>query len=188
MSEIRHPPCNFSSVFGFRPGLPGPLFKRACSRDLIPISCGGGTRPVAEGSAAAASASGNEMVTVVGMDDSEHSFYSLQWVLSLFFSGGPAAAVAGVAHKLVIVNVRPIALSVIVLTAFGGILYYTQVIDALYEVAEGDPRAVLCEPVEKLHVDLLVVGTDGFGAIKRYVSTVLCNIFCSKLHCKWMVL
>jgi len=36
------------------------------------------------------------------------------------------------------------------------------------EVVEGDARNVLCDTVEKYHASILVVGSHGYGAIKRY--------------------
>lgn len=38
------------------------------------------------------------------------------------------------------------------------------------EAVEGDARNVLCEAVEKHHASILVVGSHGYGAIKRYLS------------------
>ncbi|CAI9781720.1 unnamed protein product [Fraxinus pennsylvanica] len=35
-------------------------------------------------------------------------------------------------------------------------------------VEHGDPRDVICEVAEKLKVDLLVMGSHGYGLIKRY--------------------
>jgi len=43
-----------------------------------------------------------------------------------------------------------------------------QVHDVAVEVVEGDPRNVLCDAVEKYHAAMLVVGSHGYGAIKRY--------------------
>jgi len=40
-------------------------------------------------------------------------------------------------------------------------------VHALIEVIEGEPRYVLCNAAEKHHADLLVVGSHGYGAIKR---------------------
>lgn len=34
---------------------------------------------------------------------------------------------------------------------------------------EGDPRNVLCDAVEKYRAAILVVGSHGYGAIKRYL-------------------
>ena len=42
-----------------------------------------------------------------------------------------------------------------------------QVSDVIFEVVEGDARNVLCEAVEKHHASVLVVGSHGYGAIKR---------------------
>jgi len=50
-----------------------------------------------------------------------------------------------------------------------------QVSDVIFEVVEGDPRNVLCEAVEKHHASVLVVGSHGYGAIKRYL--ILSSLF-----------
>jgi len=36
------------------------------------------------------------------------------------------------------------------------------------EVVEGDARNVLCDTVDKYRASILVVGSHGYGAIKRY--------------------
>lgn len=35
-------------------------------------------------------------------------------------------------------------------------------------VVVGDPKETICEEVEKLHADLLVMGSHAFGPFKRY--------------------
>ena len=45
---------------------------------------------------------------------------------------------------------------------------FSQVNDVIVEVVEGDARNVLCDTVEKYHASILVVGSHGYGAIKRY--------------------
>ena len=45
-----------------------------------------------------------------------------------------------------------------------------QVSDVIFEVVEGDARNVLCEAVERHHASVLVVGSHGYGAIKRFFS------------------
>ena len=42
-----------------------------------------------------------------------------------------------------------------------------QVNTVIVEVVEGDARNVLCEAVEKHHASVLVVGSHGYGSIKR---------------------
>lgn len=51
-----------------------------------------------------------------------------------------------------------------------------QINGVLLEVMEGDARNVLCEAVEKHHASMLVVGSHGYGAIKRS-ATQLCRSF-----------
>jgi nucleotide-binding universal stress UspA family protein len=40
-------------------------------------------------------------------------------------------------------------------------------VQGVVEVIEGEPRHVICNAVEKHGADLLVVGSHGYGAIKR---------------------
>ena len=47
------------------------------------------------------------------------------------------------------------------------VLGTVQVSDAVFEAVEGDARNVLCEAVERHHAEMLVVGSHGYGAIKR---------------------
>ncbi|WOL06662.1 universal stress protein PHOS34 [Canna indica] len=128
-------------------------------------------------------------VLVVGLDDSEHSFYALEWTLSHFFSA--ASGGASVApFKLVVVHSKPAPSSVVNL-AHPGAAEMVPVVDsdlrktaanvvekakelcvahsvsAIAEVVDGDARNVLCDAVEKHHADMLIVGNHGYGAIKR---------------------
>ncbi|KAL6582609.1 hypothetical protein OROMI_004687 [Orobanche minor] len=43
-----------------------------------------------------------------------------------------------------------------------------QVNDVIYKVVDGDARNILCEAVEKHNASVLVVGSHGYGAIKRF--------------------
>lgn len=45
-----------------------------------------------------------------------------------------------------------------------------QVNDVSIEVVEGDARNVMCEAVDRHHASILVVGSHGYGAFKRYES------------------
>ncbi|KAL6978396.1 hypothetical protein U1Q18_020064 [Sarracenia purpurea var. burkii] len=125
---------------------------------------------------------------VIGVDDSEHGFYALEWVLDHFFT--PSAP--NFPFNLVIVHAKPSPISVVGLAGPGSsdVLPFIDtglkkiaagVIDKAKEVCisksvngvrleavEGDARNVLSEAVEKHHASLLVVGSHGYGAIKRY--------------------
>lgn len=122
---------------------------------------------------------------VVGVDDSEHSFYALQWALQHFFPPAPQPQ----QYRLVVVTAKPSAASAVGLSGPGAadVLPYVeadlkktalrvidkakalcaQVSDAVFEAVEGDARNVLCEAVERHHAEMLVVGSHGYGAIKR---------------------
>ncbi|XP_010931649.1 universal stress protein PHOS34 [Elaeis guineensis] len=156
---------------------------------------------------AAAEAAAGKTVMVVGIDDSEHSFYALQWTLLHFFSGRGLDP----PFKLVVVHAKRSAPSVIGLAGPGGVdvLPYVEsdlkriaarviekakelctansVADVEYEVVEGDSRNVLCEAVEKHHADMLVVGSHGYGAIKRTVLGSVSDYCAHHAHCSVMI-
>lgn len=55
------------------------------------------------------------------------------------------------------------------------------------EVVEGDPRNVLCDAVEKHHAAMLVVGSHGYGAIKRAVLGSVSDYCAHHAHCTVMI-
>ncbi|KAK4376321.1 hypothetical protein RND71_006998 [Anisodus tanguticus] len=140
-------------------------------------------------------------VMVVGLDDSEHSFYALEWSLEHLF--GP--------FKLLIVHAKPTATSAIGLAGPGGadVLPYVEadlrkissrvaekakhicsaksVNDVVVEVVEGDARSVLCDAVEKHHASLLVVGSHGYGVLKRTVLGSVSDYCAHHAHCSVMI-
>ncbi|PKA48945.1 Universal stress protein A-like protein [Apostasia shenzhenica] len=165
---------------------------------------------MAEAAATEASGASEKMVLVVGIDDSVHSFYALQWTLSHFFSGASAAAV-GAAHKLIIVHAKPSPSSVIGLGGPGAaeaipyvesdlkriaasvvekareLCVGSSVTDVAFEVVDGDARNVLCDAVEKFHADILAVGSHGYGAIKRAVLGSVSDYCAHHAHCSVLI-
>ena len=59
--------------------------------------------------------------------------------------------------------------------------------DVLFEVVEGDARNVLCEAVDKFNADVLVVGSHGYGAIKRAVLGSVSDYCAHHAHCTVMI-
>ncbi|GMY16913.1 universal stress protein PHOS34 [Fagus crenata] len=134
-------------------------------------------------------ASTDKQVMVIGMDESEQSTYALEWTLDHFFT--PYAS--NHPFNLVIVHSKPTPASVIGLAGLGSaeVLPFVEtdlkkiaarvigkakeictsksVNNVKVEVVEGDARNVLCEAVEKHHASVLVVGSHGYGSIKRAV-------------------
>lgn len=52
-----------------------------------------------------------------------------------------------------------------------------QVTDATFETVEGDARNVLCEAVERHKASLLVLGSHGYTAFKRYNFSINVTLF-----------
>uniref|UniRef100_A0A5B7BXB4 UspA domain-containing protein n=1 Tax=Davidia involucrata TaxID=16924 RepID=A0A5B7BXB4_DAVIN len=146
-------------------------------------------------------------VMVVGVDESEHSFYALEWTLDHFFT--PFASNSP--FSLVIVHAKPSPSSVVGLAGPGAaevfpfvdsdlkkiaarviekakeICISKSVNDVIVEVGEGDARNVLCEAVEKHHASILVLGSHGYGAIKRAVLGSVSDYCAHHAHCSVMI-
>lgn len=128
-------------------------------------------------------------VVVVAVDDSDHSYHALEWTVR--HVAAPGGGVAGGAADLVIVHAKPSPSSIV---SFGGpgageairhvdaglrktaeavvararrVCAAASSARALVEVVEGEPRTVLCSAAEKHRADLLVLGSHGYGAVKR---------------------
>ncbi|GAA0157837.1 hypothetical protein LIER_15016 [Lithospermum erythrorhizon] len=145
-------------------------------------------------------------VMVVGIDDSDHSFYALQWILEHFFIEPSQSP-----FKLLLVHAKPLPSTAIGLAGPGAIEVFPyidqdlkkiaarvlekakeicsakSVTDVSLEVVEGDARNVLCEAVEKQHASVLVVGSHGYGAIKRAVLGSVSDYCAHHAHCSVMI-
>ena len=148
-----------------------------------------------------------KQVMIVGIDDSEHSSYALEWTLDRFF----APHAPNYHFQLIVVHAKPSATSAVGLAGPGAaeILPFVEsdlkkiaarvlekaketcisksVNDVILEVGEGDARNVLCEAVEKHHASILVVGNHGYGAIKRAVLGSVSDYCSHHTHCTVMI-
>ncbi|TVU37273.1 hypothetical protein EJB05_10579 [Eragrostis curvula] len=151
--------------------------------------------------AAAAEAERGKTVVVVAVDDSEHSYHALEWTLrhvaasgaelvivhakpspaSIVSFGGPGA---GEAMRCVDADLRKIAEAVVDRARR---VCIANSVHALIEVIEGEPRYVLCNAAEKHHADLLVVGSHGYGAIKRALLGSVSDYCAHHAHCSVMI-
>ncbi|XP_010519347.1 PREDICTED: universal stress protein PHOS34-like [Tarenaya hassleriana] len=149
----------------------------------------------------------HKQLMIVGVDESEPSIYALEWTLDHFF----APYSPNSPFKLLIVHAKPSAISAIGLAGPGTaevvpfvdadlkkiaarvvekakeICHSRSVSDATVEVIEGDARNVLCEVVERHHASVLVVGSHGYGAIKRAVLGSVSDYCAHHAHCSVMI-
>ncbi|KAF3953853.1 hypothetical protein ACB098_10G113800 [Castanea mollissima] len=155
----------------------------------------------------ASQAEAEKQVMVVGIDDSEHSTYALEWTLDHFFApyatdhpfklvlvhskATPSAAIGlagpGAAEVLPLVEADLKKIAARVVEKARELCSTKSVRDVVVEVVEGDARNVLCEAVEKHHASILVVGSHGYGAIKRAVLGSVSDYCAHHAHCTVMI-
>ncbi|KAK1294053.1 hypothetical protein QJS10_CPA16g01524 [Acorus calamus] len=143
-------------------------------------------------------------VMVVGIDDSDHSTHALEWALDHFFLPFPSD---NPPFNLVVVHAKPTPTSVIGLAGPGAadVLPFVEVDlkkiasrvieqarelcisksvhNVVLEAMEGDARNVLCDAVDKHQATMLVVGSHGYGAIKRAVLGSVSDYCAHHAHC-----
>uniref|UniRef100_A0A3B6C307 UspA domain-containing protein n=1 Tax=Triticum aestivum TaxID=4565 RepID=A0A3B6C307_WHEAT len=139
--------------------------------------------------AAAVEEGRSKTVVLVAVDDSDASYRALEWAVR------HVAATAGMAGagavELVVLHAKP-PTSLAVNMGGPGVpgdvvglveedlrkkaegvvgkarsLCAANSVEAVVDVVDGEPKHVLCDAVEKHHADLLVVGSQGYGAIRR---------------------
>ncbi|XP_031486627.1 universal stress protein PHOS34-like [Nymphaea colorata] len=147
-------------------------------------------------------------VFIVGIDESKQSFHALEWALDSFFAPFSQETLP---YKLVILHVRPVVSSYVGMAGPGAsdilpmvehdlhasatkvterareICVSKSVTDFTTEVKEGDARNVLCEAVERHHASMLIVGSHGYGAIKRAVLGSVSDYCAHHAHCTVMI-
>ncbi|KAK7320218.1 hypothetical protein RJT34_04954 [Clitoria ternatea] len=148
-------------------------------------------------------------IMVVAIDEHEHSKYALEWILDHFFTPfGPNAP-----FNLVIVNAKPsppLAVSMAGPGALGSEIFPAvevqlkviadqliekakkicatkSVHEVVVEVVEGDARNVLNDAAERHHASVLVLGSHGYGAIKRAVIGSVSDHCAHHAHCSVMI-
>ncbi|KAJ1412622.1 UspA [Sesbania bispinosa] len=151
-------------------------------------------------------AENSKQVMVVGIDDSDFSTYALEWTLDHLLSPPNTSN-----FKLVLVYAKP-SISASVGFVGPGVAEVLPVVDAdlkrtaakvtgnakelcmkksvkdiAVDVVEGDARNVLCDAVEKHQASILVVGSHGYGALKRAVLGSVSDYCSHHAHCTVMI-
>ncbi|KAK8684530.1 hypothetical protein V6N13_040553 [Hibiscus sabdariffa] len=148
-----------------------------------------------------------KQLMLIAVDDSPHSMYALEWTLDHFFTPFRANH----PFRLVAIHARPVPVSVIQLAGPAtpeiipmmeidlkkAAARITEKVKELcnkksvkevdVEVMEGDPRNVLCEAVDKHQASVLVVGSHGYGLMKRAVLGSVSDYCAHHAHCSVMI-
>ncbi|KAK9179333.1 hypothetical protein WN943_028532 [Citrus x changshan-huyou] len=151
-------------------------------------------------------------IMMVAIDDSNHSYYALEWALDYFF---PPFAAPNHTFQLVLIHARPNPPSLLGLSGAGqgsagsahvinlveldtkkraqkvadkatSICAKREVNDMPVHVMQGDPRNVMTEAVERFHPTILVLGSRGYGSVKRAVLGSVSDY--SAHHCSCTVM
>ncbi|KAJ8485742.1 hypothetical protein OPV22_018227 [Ensete ventricosum] len=151
-------------------------------------------------------AEGKAKRVLVAIDESESSHYALEWVLANLRSSLSSS-------PLVVFTVQPYSeISYLNAASFGAppmeliqtvqqhhkelslsllekakeiCIQHGVVAETISEV--GDPKEAICEAVEKLKIDLLVVGSHGKGAIQRVFLGSVSNYCMHNAKCPVLV-
>ncbi|KAJ7975338.1 Universal stress protein A [Quillaja saponaria] len=67
------------------------------------------------------------------------------------------------------------------------VIQKAKVDNAVVEVVEGEARNVLCDAVDKHQASILVVGSHGYGVIKRAVLGSVTDYCAHHVHCTVMI-
>ncbi|CAN8265558.1 unnamed protein product [Cochlearia groenlandica] len=149
----------------------------------------------------------SERLVVVGVDDSAHSYHALETALDLFFVPFKSTP----QFKLVIIHARPTATSVLGFAGPSTVDIIPMVEQDLHktaelvkkkctqvcsaksveisslEVIEGDPRNVMLETAERHRACVLVLGSHGYGAVKRVFLGSVSDYLAHHAHCSVMI-
>ncbi|KAK4265769.1 hypothetical protein QN277_026781 [Acacia crassicarpa] len=147
---------------------------------------------------------------MVGIDESEHSFYALEWTLTNFFP----SEIPHHYFQLMVLHAKPSPSSLVEIkvSESGSTEEFVSILgedldnmadktiqkakeicssksveDVITQVLEGDARNVLCEAAEKNGATVLVLGCHGYGAVKRVVLGSVSDYCVQHAHCSVMV-
>ncbi|KAK4717157.1 hypothetical protein R3W88_015495 [Solanum pinnatisectum] len=134
---------------------------------------------------------GEKQVMIFALDDSDHSYYALEWTLDHFF---PSPSISN--FKLIIIHAKPTPTSVVAIAGPGTSDMFTLVETDITKAAQKtidksqelcDARNVICEAVEKYHASILAMGSHGYGAFKRAVLGSVSDYCSHHAHCSVMI-
>ncbi|KAH9737771.1 Usp domain-containing protein [Citrus sinensis] len=117
-----------------------------------------------------------KMKVMVAIDESAESFYALKWALDNLYVITDITPEAGSgSNVLTIVHAQQPFIpagaaeeqSSAALLSRALQVCKENMVNAQTLILDGDARDVICQAVEQMHIDLLVVGSRGLGKVKR---------------------
>ncbi|PIN14803.1 hypothetical protein CDL12_12563 [Handroanthus impetiginosus] len=152
---------------------------------------------------------------LVPIDESDGSFYALRWALDHLFHNYSTGLdpVEQEQNTVTLVNVQQ-PFQPFIYPAGPVVYATTAMIDAVKKaqeenaanilshalhmckekkvkaetlILEGDPKDKICQAAEQLHVDLLVLGSRGLGAIRRALLGSVSNYCAHHAHCPVLI-
>ncbi|KAK1313848.1 hypothetical protein QJS10_CPA06g02038 [Acorus calamus] len=143
-------------------------------------------------------------VIIIGIDDNKESTYSLEWTLDHLIVPAsnfrvvfihvkvPAHTVLrisgpGVADVMSVVDKDQRKHAAAVQERARELCLKRSITDYDVEIVEGDPRNVLCDAVERHHADILVVGSHGYGKLKRAILGSVSDYCAHHAHCSVLI-
>ncbi|KAH9626962.1 hypothetical protein KSS87_005731 [Heliosperma pusillum] len=154
------------------------------------------------------------MKVMVALDESEGSLYALNWALSSVIINNQTLNVEDMHHMVLFLVHVNLPFHSYVYPA-GPVVYTTaSVLDSVKHAQEeisaaiftralraceekrvkaetlvfrGDPKEMICQAAEQMHVDLLVVGSRGLGVLKRAFLGSVSDYCVHHAHCPVLV-
>nr|GME20772.1 universal stress protein A-like protein [Ipomoea batatas] len=123
---------------------------------------------------------------MVAMDDSEESFYALNWALEnpFVYHTGPVVFATSTVIDTYRKSQQQMA-KVVLSKALQ--MCKEKMVKAETLVVEGDPKDKICQAAEEMNVDLLVVGSRGLGNITRAFLGSVSDYCAHYAHCPVLI-
>eukprot|EP00249_Psilotum_nudum_P025359 c29751_g1_i1 orf=325-801(+) len=146
-----------------------------------------------------------QKTVLVAIDESQHGKHALQWALDNLFTGldqnqcdkvillhsklSPMKIIGPeqITPDMIIMMERTQERQIASLMNEGKQMCEGKNVTVETLVVHGDAREVICATVEKLKVDLLVIGSHGYGTIKRLLLGSVSDYCIHHAHCPVVV-
>ncbi|PHT87619.1 hypothetical protein T459_09725 [Capsicum annuum] len=166
---------------------------------------GNNSAPLSAATATATATASKRKMIMVAIDESEESFYALNWALDhllnnpsyiitlinvqlpfspMVYPAGPVVFAAPTVVEAVRKSQHENATRIL---SRALLLCKQKMVKAETLILEGDPKDKICQAADELYVDLLVVGSRGLGKIKRAFLGSVSDYCAHHVHCPILI-